>query len=189
MVPVKRFMAFFLSTLLMAPLVMAEGEGELEAGYGGLTALGVGLIAVGVVYYSLTKRKLLIVHKKSSEWGFEIRPAHPYVTVFGPVYPITIHHFLTITGTLLAFVHFLSSPTYSGLRGGTGLGMAILLILLNLSGFFGRYVYGRILIAAKKHDRRKARRFVGLLGYWKTVHTALAVLFAILLAVHLAIGD
>ena len=188
----KRVLVFFLLILLMAPLVLADDDGEeneYEAGYGGLAALGVGLIAAGVVYYSLTKRKLVIVHKKSSEWGFEIKPEHPYMTIFGPVYPLTIHHVLTITGTALVFVHFFSCGNYAGLTGGTGLAMGIVLVLLNLNGFIGRYIHGKVLLAANKHDRKMAKKFVGILGHWKKVHIALAVLFAVLLAIHLATGD
>ncbi|CAD5243999.1 hypothetical protein [Thermococcus camini] len=188
----KRALVFLLLIILMAPLVLADGDGEeneYEAGYTSLAVAGVAMIAVGVVYYSLTKRKLVVVHKKSSEWGFEIRPEHPYMTIFGPVYPITIHHVLTITGTALVFIHFFSCANYGGLTGGTGLAMGIVLVLLNLNGFIGRYIHGKVLLAAKKHDRKMAKRFVGILGHWKKVHIALAVLFAILLAIHLATSD
>ncbi|NJE46455.1 hypothetical protein E3E35_03300 [Thermococcus sp. GR7] len=189
----KRALALVLLILLLAPLVLAdeyEGEeDEYEAGYTAFAVVGVAMIATGVVYYSLTKRKLLIIHKKASEWGFEIKPEQPYVTVFGPIYPLTIHHALTITGTLLVFVHFFSCDNYSGLAGITGLSMAITLVLLNVSGFVGRYIHGKVTVAAKKHDSTMAKKFVKILGNWKKVHIALAVIFAILLLIHLNAVD
>ncbi|NJE84601.1 hypothetical protein E3E23_01915 [Thermococcus sp. CX2] len=188
----KRALALVLLILLLVPLVLADEYGEedeYEAGYTAFAVAGVAMIAVGVIYYSLTKRKLLIIHKKSSEWGFEIKPEQPYVTVFGPIYPLTIHHVLTITGTLLVFVHFFSCDNYSGLAGGTGLSMAITLVLLNVSGFVGRYIHGKVTLAAKKHDSAMAKKFVRILGHWKKVHIALAIIFAILLIIHLNAVD
>ncbi|AEH24568.1 hypothetical protein [Pyrococcus yayanosii] len=188
----RRLLVFFLLALLLAPLVLADEYGEhgdeYGAGYSELAALGVGLIAVGVVYYSLTKRKLLIAYKKSGKWGFEIRLEHPYVMVTGPVHPLTIHQVFALTGTLLVFLHFFSCYKYGGLAGGTGLAMGIVLVLLNVTGFIGRYIHGKVLLAARKHEGKMAK-IAGTLGHWKKVHIALAVLFAILLAIHLATVD
>ncbi|WP_010479690.1 hypothetical protein [Thermococcus zilligii] len=49
------------------------------------------LIFTGTAYYALTKRRLFIEHRKG-EPGIVVRPERPYITVFGPVYPMTIHH-------------------------------------------------------------------------------------------------
>ncbi|WP_297438010.1 hypothetical protein [Thermococcus sp.] len=176
--------------VLISPLVLAdEEEGEYEAGYGGLAKAGIGLIAVGVAYYALTKRKMMIVHRKSGEWGFEIKPEQPYLTILGPVTPLEIHHALTITGSVLAFVHFFSCGVYTGAAGLSGLGMGITLVLLNVSGFVGRYIYGRVARALMRHEKRAVLRFVRMLGYWKAVHIATTLLFAIFLLIHLAAVD
>ncbi len=66
----------------------------------------------GVAYYSLTKRRLIIEHRKGSP-QIVVRPERPYITVFGPVYPMTVHHAFTVTGTLLALIHFATCRDYS----------------------------------------------------------------------------
>ncbi|MBP1912791.1 hypothetical protein [Thermococcus stetteri] len=178
--------------LLFTGLVAADeggGEKEGEAELGGLAAFGVGLVFVGVAYYSLTKRGLIIEHRRGSP-GIVMRPERAYITVFGPVYPMTIHHSLTVVGTLLALAHFVTCTDYSTLGGKAGLGMAIVLVLMNISGFYGRYVHVKIEMAARKKQSERLKRFAVLLRRWKLFHIALAVLFLILLGIHLAVvGD
>ncbi|WP_297550743.1 hypothetical protein [Thermococcus sp.] len=179
--------------LLLAPLVLADEyeneENEYEAGYTAFAVAGVGLIGLGVVYYALTKRKLIIRHRKGEKWGFEIQPEHPYITFIGPISPMTVHHALTITGTLLVFVHFLSCGNYSGLGGMAGLGMGITLVIINALGFIGRAINRKILALAKEGKRDSARRYIRMYQTWKKVHIAFAVLFAVLLAIHLNAVD
>ncbi len=185
-----KLLTVFLLLLLLSPLVLAdEEENEYEAGYGGLAEAGVALIAVGVAYYALTKRKMMIVHRKSGEWGFEIKPEQPYLTVLGPITPMEIHHALTVAGSLLAFIHFISCGVYTGAAGLSGLGMGITLVLLNVSGFIGRYIYGRIARAVRKHEKRAAMRFVRALSYWKAIHIATTLLFVLFLVIHIAAVD
>ncbi|NJE47919.1 hypothetical protein E3E35_11055, partial [Thermococcus sp. GR7] len=107
---------------------------------GSPASFGVFLIFAGTAYYALTKRRLIIEHRKGSP-GIVVKPERPYITVFGPVYPMTIHHAFTIAGTILALIHFATCTDYSTLAGKAGLGMAIVLILMNISGFYGRYVH------------------------------------------------
>ncbi|WP_240923426.1 hypothetical protein [Thermococcus sp. 18S1] len=186
--PMKRLLAFLLLVLLIAPLVLADDDGEeneYEAGYTSLAVAGVAMIAVGVVYYALTKRKLIITHQRSSSWGFEIKMEHPYMTVIGPISPMTVHHFFTITGTLLVFVHFFSCGNYTGLAGTTGLAMAVVLVLLNVMGFIGRSINHSIISAAKANDMEKARKYVNRYEKWKKLHILLAIIFVVLLAAHL----
>jgi len=188
----KRLAIFFIVALLLLPLVLAdeyEDENEYDAGYTAFAVVGVSLIGAGVAYYALTKRKLLIKHRKEDRWGFEIQPEHPYVTFIGPVSPMTVHHALTITGTLLVFVHFLSCGNYSGVGGLAGLSMGVTLIALNALGFIGRAINRKILSLAKSGRKDDAARYVRMYQRWKKVHIALAVLFAILLAIHLNAVD
>ncbi|WP_457742618.1 hypothetical protein [Thermococcus sp.] len=183
-------LAVIIVTLLIAPLVLAdeyenENEYKYEASYTSFAVGGVALIGVGVAYYALTKRKLLIKHRRGDKWGFEIQLEHPYVTFIGPVSPMNIHHALTITGTLLVFVHFFSCGNYSGVAGLAGLGMGVTLIALNALGFIGRAINRKILKLARDGRRKEARRYIGIYQKWKKLHIALAVLFAVLLAIHL----
>ena len=84
----KKLMVVALVLLLVLPLVLAdeeEYEGEHgEAGYTAFAVAGVGLIGAGVAYYSLTKRKMVIRHRKGNRWGLDIQPEHPYITIAGP---------------------------------------------------------------------------------------------------------
>ncbi|QDA31162.1 hypothetical protein FH039_05515 [Thermococcus indicus] len=190
--PMKRLLAFLLLTLLITPFVLADDDGEeneYEAGYTSLAVAGVAMITAGVAYYTLTKRKLIITHQRSSGWGFEIKMEHPYMTVIGPMSPMTIHHFFTITGTLLVFLHFFSCGNYTGLAGTTGLAMAVILILLNVMGFIGRSINHGIISAAKANDMEKARKYVSRYEKWKKLHILLAIIFAVLLAAHLNAVD
>ena len=182
------FAVAVLLLLLSSAPVLAD-EGEEGANFGGLAAFGVALIFTGTAYYALTKRRLFIEHRKG-EPGIVVRPERPYITVFGPVYPMTIHHTFTVIGTLLALAHFATCTDYSTIGGGAGLGMAITLVLLNISGFYGRYIHIRIERTARKSERRALKRLVVLLRRWKVFHVALVVVFLILLGVHLAtVGD
>ncbi len=188
--PLARILTVFMLALLITPaFVLADEENEEGAELGSLAVLGITLIFAGTAYYALTKRRLFIEHRKG-EPGIVVRPERPYVTVFGPVYPMTIHHLSTVVGTLLALAHFATCGDYSTLAGGAGLGMAITLVLLNISGFYGRYIHIRIERTARKSERRALKRLVVLLRRWKVFHVALVVVFLILLGVHLAtVGD
>ncbi|EEB73285.1 hypothetical protein [Thermococcus sp. AM4] len=190
----KKLIAVLFLFLLLVPLVLAdenekEDENEYDAGYTAFAVLGVVLIGAGVAYYALTKRKLLIRHRRGDRWGFEIQPEHPYVTFIGPVSPMTIHHALTITGTVLVFVHFLSCGNYAGIGGIAGLAMGITLIALNALGFIGRAINRKILALAKAGRKEEVARYVKMYQRWKKAHIALAVLFAVLLAIHLNAVD
>lgn len=189
----KKVLAGVLLTLIVLPgFVLADengGEGEGEAELGGLAAFGVALIFAGTAYYALTKRRLFIEHRKG-EPGIVVRPERPYVTFFGPVYPMTIHHAFTVVGTLLALAHFATCTDYSTLGGKTGLGMAIVLVLLNISGFYGRYVHIKIEKAARKKESGALKHLVKLLRRWRVIHIALVAVFLLLLGIHLAtVGD
>ena len=183
-------LALLLLLLLFAGLVAADEEsGEGDAELGGLAAFGVGLILTGTAYYALTKRRLFIEHRKG-EPGIVVRPERPYVTVFGPVYPMTVHHAFTVVGTLLALAHFATCTDYSTIGGRAGLGMAITLILLNISGFYGRYVHIKIEKAARKKESGALKHFVGIMRRWKVLHVILVAVFLLLLGIHLAtVGD
>ncbi|WP_297510009.1 hypothetical protein [Thermococcus sp.] len=184
-------LAVVILTLIIFPgFVLADEEsGEGDAQLGGLAAFGVGLIFTGTAYYALTKRRLFIEHRKG-EPGIVVRPERPYVTVFGPVYPMTIHHAFTVVGTLLALAHFATCTDYSTIGGKAGLGMAITLILLNISGFYGRYVHIKIEKAARKKESRALKHFVGIMRRWKVLHVVLVAVFLLLLGIHLAtVGD
>ncbi|WP_457751970.1 hypothetical protein [Thermococcus sp.] len=184
----KTFLVIFLFMLLLMPLVLGAeygGENEYQAGHKLFAILGVAMIAVGVVYYALTKRKLIITHQTSSKWGFELKMEHPYMTVIGPVSPMTVHHFFTITGTLLVFVHFFSCSNYSGIAGTTGLGMAVVLVLLNIMGFIGRSINRSIISTAEVNDMESAKKYVNRYEKWKKIHIMLAVIFTVLLVIHL----
>lgn len=189
--PLARVLAVFMLALLITPaFVLADGEsGEGDAELGGLAAFGVGLIFTGTAYYALTKRRLFIEHRKG-EPGIVVRPERPYVTVFGPVYPMTVHHAFTVVGTLLALAHFATCTDYSTIGGKAGLGMAITLILLNISGFYGRYVHIKIEKAARKKESRALKHFVEIMRRWKVLHVVLVAVFLLLLGIHLAtVGD
>ena len=189
----RKLAVFFVLMLLLLPLALAdeygEDENEYDAGYTAFAVLGVVLIGAGVVYYALTKRKLLIKHRKDDKWGFEIQPEHPYVTFIGPISPMTVHHALTITGTVLVFVHFLSCGNYVGIGGIAGLAMGVTLIALNVLGFIGRAINRKILALAKAGRKEEVARYVKMYQRWKKAHIALAVLFAVLLAIHLNAVD
>ncbi|WP_371731548.1 hypothetical protein [Thermococcus sp. MV11] len=178
--------------LLVSPLALAddyEEEDEYQARYIPLAVLGVAMIAIGVVYYSLTKRKLIITHETSSEWGFKLKMENPYMTVIGPVSPMTVHHFFTITGTVLALIHFSSCNNYTGTAGATGLGMAIVLILLNSTGFIGRHLNRKIISEANGGDMETTKKYVEIYEKWKKVHIMLTVIFVVLLIAHInAVG-
>ncbi|WP_054839777.1 hypothetical protein [Thermococcus sp. JCM 11816] len=115
-----------------------------------------------------------------------VKPERPYITVFGPVYPMTIYHAFTIAGTLLTLIHFATCTDYSTLAGKAGLRMAIVLVLMNISGFYGRYVHVKLELAARKKQSGRLKRLAVLLGKWKIFHVALAVIFLILLGIHVA---
>ncbi len=190
-VPLVKILTVFMLALLITPaFVLADGEsGEGDAQLGGLAAFGVGLILTGTAYYALTKRRLFIEHRRG-EPGIVVRPERPYVTVFGPVYPMTVHHAFTVVGTLLALAHFATCTDYSTLGGEAGLGMAITLILLNISGFYGRYLHVKIEKAARKKESRALKHFVGIMRRWKVLHVVLVAVFLLLLGIHLAtVGD
>ncbi|MDV3103918.1 hypothetical protein [Thermococcus waiotapuensis] len=147
------------------------------------------LIFTGTAYYALTKRRLFIEHRKG-EPGIVVRPERPYITVFGPVYPMTIHHAFTVVGTLLALAHFATCTDYSTPYGKAGLGMAITLILLNISGFYGRYIHTKIEKAAREKESRALKQLVRVMRRWKVLHVILAAVFLLLLGIHLAtMGD
>lgn len=119
-----------------------------------------------------------------------MRPERPYITVFGPVYPMTIHHALTIAGTILALIHFATCTDYTTLAGKAGLGMAIALVLMNISGFYGRYIHVKLELAARKNQSERLKRLAVLLRKWRLFHVALVVVFLLLLGIHVAVvGD
>lgn len=186
----RRVLLVVFLALMLLPTVLANGgedRGENEAEFGGLASLGVALIFVGTAYYALTKRRLVIRHIKGDE--ISIRFERPYITVIGPVYPMTIHHAFTVTGTILTLIHFSTCTDYSTLAGKAGLGMALLLVALNISGFYGRYVHAKVERAARERDSEMLKRLAVLLRRWKHVHVALSLLFLVLLAVHGAAVD
>jgi len=168
--------------LLILPGVLANGYGEYDYDdvNAPLGAIGIALIGAGVAYYAMTKRKFLVKYRKGPAWDVEISPEKPYMTIIGPVTPLRIHHFLTVGGTALAFVHFLSCPDRTSLPGQVGLAIALVLILENVLGFAG--------VAIRKRIPRN-RKWIGIYRAWKVVHMALAVLLAVLVAVHVSLVD
>ncbi|WP_297470510.1 hypothetical protein [Thermococcus sp.] len=70
-----------------------------------------------------------------------------------------------------------------------GLGMGITLVIINALGFIGRAINRKILALAKEGKRDSARRYIRMYQTWKKVHIAFAVLFAVLLVIHLNAVD
>ncbi|MDI3474349.1 MAG: hypothetical protein PWQ79_368 [Thermococcaceae archaeon] len=66
----------------------------------------------------------------------------------------------------------------------------VTLLLLNLSGFYGRYVYVKLELAARKNQSERLKRLAILLRKCKIFHVALAVIFLILLGIRIeGVGD
>lgn len=62
--------------------------------------------------------------------------------------------------------------------------------MLNLSGFYGRYVHVKLELAARKNQSEGLKRLVILLRKWRLFHVALVVVFLILLGIRIeGVGD
>ncbi|WP_246989536.1 hypothetical protein [Halorientalis marina] len=145
-----------------------------EAPYIGVVEAGVVFLVVGVLGYSLAKRKRLLPVRFRR-------------------YQLQTHQWIVLLGTGLTLPHFIAVEEWEGL----GLAVAVLLGVEVMSGLYGRYLHRHVVRLGRGDETPSV---VGrlltvtketLFSRWRRVHVLLTVVTAIVLVLHIitAIGD
>jgi|GEM_PF-5545035 hypothetical protein len=187
----KRILAIVFLIVFISSIVVADEEygEEDEAGYAGLAEFGFVLITIGIVLYSLVKRTPFIAFKKEKEISIHLSATMPFVKIAFPLSLLDIHHVFTIIGSLLTVPHFLSCNDYSTPFGLTGLLLGIVLLGENISGFYGRYLHGKIERLRRQIEHPLLKELLKKFRAWRTFHIAWTILLYLLLALHVAFAD
>ncbi|MUV58531.1 hypothetical protein [Halogeometricum sp. CBA1124] len=139
-----------------------------EAPYIGVVEAGVVLLVVGVLGYSLVKRKRLLPVRYRR-------------------YQLQTHQWIVLIGTGLTLPHFIAVEEWEGL----GLAVAVLLGVEVVSGLYGRYLHRHVVCLGRGDEKPSV---VGrlltvtketLFSRWRRVHVLLTVVTAIVLLLHI----
>lgn len=149
------------------------GEGG-EAPYVGVAEGGVVLLLVGVLGYSLAKRKRLIPARYRR-------------------YQLQAHQWIVLVGTGLTLPHFIAVEEWEGL----GLAVGLLLAIEVASGLYGRYLHRHVVRLGRGDEtppvvsRLLAVTKETLFSRWRRVHVLLTIATAVVLLLHIvtAVGD
>ena len=145
-----------------------------EASYIGVVEVGVVFLVVGVLGYSLVKRKQLIPVQYRR-------------------YQLQTHQWIVLIGTALTLPHFIAVEEWEGL----GLAVAVLLGIEVVSGLYGRYLHRHVVRLGRGNETPSV---VGrlltvtketLFSRWRRIHVLITVVTAIVLVLHIitVIGD
>lgn len=145
-----------------------------EAPYIGVVEAGIVFLVVGVLGYSLAKRKRLLPVQYRR-------------------YQLQTHQWVVLIGTALTLPHFIAVEEWEGL----GLAVAVLLGVEVASGLYGRYLHRHVVRLGRGDETPSVVGRVltvtkeTLFSRWRRVHVLLTVVTAIVLVLHIitAIGD
>ena len=145
-----------------------------EAPYIGVVEAGVVFLVVGVLGYSLVKRKRLLPVRYRR-------------------YQLQIHQWVVLIGTGLTLPHLIAVEEWEGL----GLAVAVLLGVEVMSGLYGRYLHRHVVRLGRGDEtpsvvgRLMTVTKETLFSRWRRVHVLLTVVTALVLVLHIitAIGD
>jgi hypothetical protein len=145
-----------------------------EAPYIGVVEAGVVFLVVGVLGYSLVKRKRLLPVRYRR-------------------YQLQTHQWVVLVGTALTVPHFIAVEEWEGL----GLWVGVLLGIEVASGLYGRYLHRHVIRLGRGDETPPV---VGslltvtketLFSRWRRVHVLLTIVTAVVLFLHIitAVGD
>ncbi|WP_306712213.1 hypothetical protein [Haloarcula sp. H-GB4] len=145
-----------------------------EAPYIGVVEAGIVFLVLGVLGYSIVKRKRLLPVQYRR-------------------YQLQTHQWVVLIGTALTLPHFIAVEEWEGL----GLGVAVLLGVEVASGLYGRYLHRHVVRLGRGDETPSVVGRVltvtkeTLFSGWRRVHVLLTVVTAIVLVLHIitAIGD
>jgi hypothetical protein len=145
-----------------------------EAPYIGVVEAGVVFLVLGVLGYSIVKRKRLLPVQYRR-------------------YQLQTHQWVVLIGTALTLPHFIAVEEWEGL----GLAVAVLLGVEVASGLYGRYLHRHVVRLGRGDETPSVVGRVltvtkeTLFSRWRQVHVLLTVVTAIVLVLHIitAIGD
>jgi len=145
-----------------------------EAPYIGVVEAGVVFLVVGVLGYSLVKRKRLLPVQYRR-------------------YQLQTHQWVVLIGTVLTLPHFIAVEEWEGL----GLAVAVLLGVEVMSGLYGRYLHRHVVRLGRGDEtpsvvgRLMTVTKETLFSRWRRVHVLLTAVTAMVLVLHIitAIGD
>jgi len=142
-----------------------------EAPYIGIAEVGVGLLLVGVLGYSVVKRKRLLPARYRR-------------------YQLQTHQWIVLVGTTLTLPHFAAVDEWEGF----GLAVGILLAIEVASGLYGRYLHrhvvqlGRGSETAPVVDRVLSVTKQTLFSRWRRVHVLLTAVTALFIVLHVVVA-
>lgn len=150
------------------------GGEAIEAPYIGVVEAGVVFLVVGVLGYSLAKRKRLLPVRYRR-------------------YQLQIHQWIVLIGTGLTLPHFIAVEEWEGF----GLAVAVLLGVEVASGLYGRYLHRHVVRLGRGDETPSV---VGrlltvtkgtLFSRWRRIHVFVTIVTASVLFLHIitAIGD
>lgn len=182
--------SFFL-WLVFSPLASADEnhENEGEAEYGSLAGFGFVLITIGTVFYSLGKRTNLMDFKKGEKIQISLHSTMPFLKIRFPLSLFDTHHILVVIGSVLTIPHYLSCEEYNTLFEYTGLYMGIVLIIENVSGFYGRFLHVKIERLRSQINHPFLKELLKKFRVWRTIHIFFTILLYVLLACHIALAN
>nr|WP_264475395.1 hypothetical protein [Halorubellus salinus] len=145
-----------------------------EAPYIGVVEAGVVFLVLGVLEYSIVKRKRLLPVQYRR-------------------YQLQTHQWVVLIGTALTLPHFIAVEEWEGF----GLAVAVLLGVEVVSGLYGRYLHRHVVRLGRGDETPSVVGRVltvtkeTLFSRWRRVHVLLTVVTAIILVLHIitAIGD
>ncbi|AIF70165.1 hypothetical protein PAP_08925 [Palaeococcus pacificus DY20341] len=185
----SRVVGIIFLVLLILPMAAAEDEYENdEAQFAGLAEAGFIIITAGILFYSIIKRTPFIDYKKGS-FSINLNHEMPFLEVRAPLYPLDIHHFLVVLGSLLTIPHFISCQDYSTPFGLTGLLLGFALLIENASGFYGRYLHAKVERLRREVSSPYLKEALKKFRRWRELHIVWTVVMYLILALHLVFVD
>ncbi|ALM74975.1 conserved membrane hypothetical protein [Thermococcus barophilus] len=175
--------------LIVLPLVAADDDYESEeAQFGGLAEVGFAVITAGIVLYSVVKRTPFIEYKKG-HFFIAVNPEMPFLRLRAPLSLLDIHHLLVILGSLMTLPHFISCQDYSTPAGLTGLLLGFILLIENISGFYGRYLHAKVEKLRREISNPYLKEALKKFRRWREFHIAWTVVMYIILVLHVIFVD
>ncbi len=164
-----------------------EEDEEEEDLYVGLAQYGFILITIGILFYSITKRTSLMEIKKSPNFDFSWLDNSIKLKL--PISSLGIHQIIVVIGSVLTVPHFFSCTEYEGLFGFSGLLLGVLILLENLSGFYGSYLHSRVEKLRIKIDKSGLEYLLKKFRLWRKIHILGTFLMYLTLAIHIILAE
>ncbi|USH00178.1 hypothetical protein K1720_01490 [Thermococcus argininiproducens] len=179
----------FLIMFLLLPLAAADEDYENnEAQFGELAGAGFIVITAGIVLYSIIKGTSFVEYRKGS-FSIELSQEMSFLKARVPLSLLDIHHILVVIGSLLTLPHFISCQDYSTPAGLTGLLLGFILLIENVSGFYGRYLHAKVEKLRREVNNPYLKGTLKKFRIWRELHIAWTLVMYFLLVLHVIFVD